>query len=271
MSLASRWFSLAAVALAVVALAGCDGTSVVAPDAGAAMADGSWASDATVILDPAPRVADAIVSAPGATGEGFGDASRATNGVRGGGPIAGGLDVYSLDFGTRTELVLAWTGSEVENGPGADIVVFENAFRVMGASSTSFMDPCVVSVSRDGETWVALPHRYLAADPSRYSHDPDHWEGFAGVTPVLLSVDTNPVDPFDPIAAGGDAFDLDVLPMDGGAAERIRSEGFVYLRITPAALETDPETGMRYPRDPISNGPDIDGVVARYLSPRDLP
>ena len=212
---------------------------------------------------PTPARLEAVVDAPGATGEGFGDPSRATNGVRGGGPTQGGFDVYSLDYASRPYLVLG-VGGIVRNGDGADLVVFENPFR-SGLGEGNFMDPIVVAVSRDGTTFVDLPHEYLAPDPSEYSIDPDHWQGFAGITPVLLHEDEHPADPFDPIAAGGDAFDLDALPLDGGEAEAIRTEGFRFVRLTSAAIEIDPNTGARYPRDPVATGADIDGVYVRWV------
>lgn len=234
---------------------------------GGSVADAGAAADAEPLrLDPSARAAGTVTRAPGATGEGFGDPTQAIDGVRGAGPSGGSLNVYSLDFGSRTELVLEWDGLEIHDGPGVDFVVFENAFRQTGAS-TNFMDPAVVWVSRDAETWVPLPHVYSAPDPTRYSGDPDHWQGFAGVHPVLLHEESNPVDPFDVVAAGGDGFDLSDLPLDEDARV-IRERGFIYLRITPAALEIDSRTTAPYPRDPISNGPDIDGVYARYTSPR---
>lgn len=214
---------------------------------------------------PAPARLDVVVDAPGATGEGFGDPARATNGVRGAGPTQGSFDVYSLDYATRPHLVLGVAGGRVvRNGEGADLVVFENAFR-SGEGEGHFMDPIVVAVSRDGTTFVDLPHQYLAPDPSEYSTDPDHWQGFAGITPVLLHEEDAPADPFDPIAAGGDAFDLDALPLDGGEAEAIRGEGFRYVRLTSAAIEIDPRTGARHPRDPVSTGADVDGVYVRWV------
>lgn len=214
---------------------------------------------------PTPAALAAIVDAPGATGEGFGDPARATNGVRGAGPNEGSFDVYSLSYTDRPYLVLGVSGGRVvRNGEGADLVVFENAFRSAGGDAY-FMDPVVVAVSRDGATWVDLPHDYLAPDPHVYSTDPDDWRGFAGITPVLLHEDESPADPFDPVAAGGDAFDLDALPLDGGEAEEIRTHGFRFVRLTSAAISIDPRTGARYPRDPVSNGADIDGVYVRWV------
>lgn len=217
------------------------------------------------VVSEAPVLADEVVEAPGATGEGFGDPTRAVNGVRGAGPSQGSFDVYSLDYDARPYLVLGFRGRVVTDGPGDDFAVFENGFRYASGRGY-FMDPVIVSVSRDGQTWVDMPHAYVAADPTRYSHAPEDWEGFAGLTPVLLHAEDNPVDPFDRVAAGGDAFDLASLPLDGGEAEAIRREGFRYVRLESAAIRVNPETGQRYPRDPTSNGADIDGVIGRWLA-----
>jgi len=215
--------------------------------------------------DVAP--ADEVVDAPGDTGVGFGDAQNAVNGVRGCGQTCGSLDVFSLGFdaGVDNYLVLRWSGRRVLNGPGVDFVVFENGF-FWGAGPERFMDHLVVYVSRDGVTWVPFPHDYTAEDETAFSWDPTRWPGFAGVSPVLLHAETNPVDPFDADQAGGDGFDLDDLPDDGGEAAAIQREGFVYLKLVSAHSEVNPDTGEPYPKEPISNGPDIDGVYGRWLA-----
>jgi len=204
-----------------------------------------------------PLWADVVVDAPGATGANFGDPTRATNGARGGGDRSGGTDVYSmgLDAGVNDTLVLSWSGGQAVDGPGADLVVFENPFDV--ASGGRFFDPLLVEVSADGDAWFAFPVDYLAADELAWSADPSAWSGFAGVSTVRLNEDTNPVDPFDAEAAGGDAFDLADV---GLSAAR-------YVRLTAAATQPNPDTDALFPRDPISNGPDIDAVYARELSP----
>lgn len=218
---------------------------------------------------PAARgesLADLVVDAPGADPtQTFGDPMRAIDGVRGGGFLAGSTDVYSLNYTDRPYLVLGWSGGRVPNGPGADLVVFENAFRTTWDPNAYFMDPLIVSVSLDGTRWVQLPHRYRAADPHAYSTAIEDWEGFAGVTPVLVNDETMPMSWFDP-RAGGDAFDLDELPLEGDAGA-IRAQGFRFVRLTSAALETDPDTGSAYPTDPVSNGADIDGIAARAVVP----
>lgn len=237
---------------AVLALVGCDGQA-------AAPMDGGALGDDAGRLEPRPAAADTVVDAPGAGDRPFGDPSLAVNGVRGGGEGAGSLDVYSIEYGGH--LVLSWGGRRVRNGPGADLVVFENPFRFGGGT---FMDPVVVEVSLDGETWVAFPHDYAAPDESMYSADAAHWVGFAGIEPVRLHAEDHPVDPFDAVAAGGDHFDLDRLPPDGEAG-RIREEGFAWLRLSPAPDHVNRDTGAPYARSPVANGPDIDGVVARYV------
>ncbi len=154
-----------------------------------------------------------------------------------------------------------WAGRPVVAGPGPDLAVFENPFEY-GAGLT-FIDAAIVELSADGEHWVAFPHDYVAADETRYSARREDWVGFAGVTPVLLNEDDDPRDPFG-LAAGGDAFDLATLP-ETPEAERIRREGARYVRIVAAASRVNPDTSAPFVRDPVSDGPDIDGVVARYL------
>lgn len=212
-------------------------------------------------LELAPAMADAVEEAPGASGMGYGDPSRAINGVRGGGAMMQSLDVYSIGIGESAWLVLGFEGRRVVDGPGDDLVVFENAFGY--GDGLTFMDPAVVEVSADGETWIAFPHDYVAEDETAYSPRREHWLGFAGLTPVFLHADDNALDPFDP-EAGGDRFDLASLP-DTPEAERIREQGAAFIRISSAASHVNPDTGAPFVQDPVGDGPDIDGVAARWL------
>ncbi|HCP45439.1 MAG TPA: hypothetical protein DIU15_05325 [Deltaproteobacteria bacterium] len=209
--------------------------------------------------------ASELVEAPGDTGVGFFKATNATNGVFGGGLAAGSQDTFSLGYieGVNNYVVIGWGDFWAVNGPGVDFVVFENAFEV--SPGVRFMDHAVIYLSLDGETWVPFPHDYTAPDETVYSMDPDHWQGFAGVEPVLLNELNNPVDPFDSLHAGGDAFDLDLLPDDGGPAQQVRELGFSYLKLVTAPTVINPDTDDFFVRDPVSNGADIDGVYARYL------
>ena len=204
--------------------------------------------------------ADEVVAAPEADPDRpFGDPERAVNGVRG--TSGGGRDVYGLSAGEA--LVLGWSGRALVDGPGADLAVFENAFAYPDGV---FMDLTVVEVSSDGARWVAFEHAYLAADPDTYLPDPTLWQGFAGRTPVILNADLNPQNPFGP-GAGGDTFDLDDLPAADAETAAIAERGVRYVRLSAATDHLDPNTDAPYPADPVSNGPDIDGVAGRYLVP----
>lgn len=208
-------------------------------------------------------LATEVVEAPGHTGEGFFDADLAVNGVHGEGQHAGSLDVYSLGLDADDVLVLGWHGDVVLDVDGPDLAVFENPFDVIGGGR--FMDPVVVEVSPDGVDWVAFPFAYGAG--SEYSDDPSDWDGFAGLTPVLLHEEDNPVDPLSE-AAGGDRFDLADLGSDDPIAARIADEGARYLRLSSAPAWTDPQTGAPHPAAVGANGADIDGVYAAAVAPR---
>ena len=217
---------------------------------------------------PQFAAADVVVEAPGADSSRFGDPSRAVNGVRGAGMGSGSFDVYSLNYTTRPYLVIGFGDYAVTDGPGADLVVFENGFLAASGRETSqyfFMDPITVEVSRDGASWRAMPFDYVNADERVYAPYPEAWEGFAGTLPSLLNQETNAVDPFGPMA-GGNAFDLADLGTSE-AAMQLRREGIRYVRLRSAATVVNPDTGEVFPRDVVSDGADIDGVIGRYLTP----
>lgn len=223
------------------------------------------AVDSSTTIEPSVRLADVVTAAPGATGSGAGDPMRAINGVRGNGTGNGSLDVYSLGYvdGTNNFITLSWSSGDLRNGPGADIAVFENPFLI---ANGAFMDLIIVEVSQDGVEFRELAHDYTAADATKYESDPALWSGFAGKTPVKLNDDTNPVDPFDPVAAGGDAFDLDDVVGTDAVAAAIRANGARYVRLVTAPSRIDPHTRALYVHDAIANGADIDGVYGRYVA-----
>ena len=67
-------------------------------------------------------LADTVVEAPGDTGDGFGDASHAIDGVHGAGAQEGNADdVFSLGYetGENDYIILSWSGRRVANGAGA--------------------------------------------------------------------------------------------------------------------------------------------------------
>jgi hypothetical protein len=205
--------------------------------------------------DGGPRLLVEVLDAPGATGVGFRDVGRAVNGVRGGGPTSGSLDVYTVGV---SGLVLGTGGIPVGDGAGADLAVYENPFRVAGGGV--FLEPAVVEVSPDCVDFVAFPHACDGGDD--VLRDPSAWRGFAGLVPVSLHAEERPLPPLSE-AAGGDRFDLaDLDPLDP-VADDIARNGFLCVRITPATAWTDPATGSPFPADPIATGPDVDGVWVR--------
>lgn len=222
------------------------------------------ACDDATDRDPGPTgLADVVLDAPGASDAPFGDPERAVNGVRGGGVSRGGTDVYSLGLdGPEATLTLGWDGAVVVDRDGVDLVVYENPFVHPGGV---FFDPVVVEVSADGSSWVAFPFAHAAPDPTAWSADPAHWPGFAGRTPVTFHEDGPPTDPLDPAASGGDGFDLaDLAGLPGG--EEVLADGVCCVRLSSATAWIDPATGAPYPKDPVGNGADIDGVYG-FVAP----
>ncbi len=121
----------------------------------------------------------------------------------GGGCCQGSLDVVSLGDGGL--IVLGFEGNAIADGPGADFVVFENAFEI-GASQALFVEPATVEVSADGITWAAFG---CAGAP---------YDGCAGVSPVHLDSEVSAI---DPTTHGGDAFDLAEVGMSEARFVRI--------------------------------------------------
>ncbi len=99
----------------------------------------------------------------------------------------GSLDVVSLGCGGS--ITLAFDPPGIIDGPGADLVVYENAFPT---GETTFAEPARVLVSSDGEDWRPFDCA-LSADAAWPPH------GCAGVTPS---------------SDGGDRFDLADVSLD---------------------------------------------------------
>jgi hypothetical protein len=125
---------------------------------------------------------------------------------------SGSLDVASL--GAAGEIVLAFGNFSIVDGPGPDLVVFENAFWPSGDASAVFAELGEVSVSEDGETWETFP---CDAEGDGEGNFP----GCAGVTPTLV-YDAEKLMPLDPAQSGGDAFDLADLGLKRARFVKIR-------------------------------------------------
>jgi hypothetical protein len=139
----------------------------------------------------------------------------------GGGSGMGSLDVLSL--GQRGEVVLELTDIGVVDGPGVDLLVFENPFG-------GFVETAFVSVSEDGQTW----HEFPCAPLDRANGYP----GCAGVKPVFSSPD-NGLSPTEPSVAGGDGFDLATLGVARARFVRIRDSGENSYGFTSGGFDLD--------------------------------
>lgn len=152
------------------------------------------------------------------------------------GPPGGTLDVASL--GCEGTIVLEFEEPGIVDGPGPDLIVFENAF------SDDFPEPGEVAISDDGVEW------------SVFACDPIGLEGCAGVHPTL-ALPGSDVDPTDPDVAGGDAFDLAAL------AEPVEQARFVRIR-DRSREHWEALGGLQYcdPGSQGSGGFDLDAIVA---------
>jgi hypothetical protein len=149
----------------------------------------------------------------------------------------GGLyDVASL--GCEGSIVLEFDAPGIVDGPGVDLIVFENPF------TTQFPEPGEVSVSDDGVNWWVFPC------------DPISLVGCAGVTSTL-AVPGADLDPTDPEQAGGDGFDLAAL-----ADPPTRVD---FVRIEDRSREHwEPQAGVLYcdPGNQGAGGFDLDAIAA---------
>ena len=172
------------IAALAVAAAGCgplpvadDGGALPGADAGL-RPDDPWA-DRVVRFEPGPGAGYGQDLFPGVV---LGPPS-------GGGETQGSLDVLSL--GKSGVIELEFTDLLAVDGPGVDLLVFENGF-------TGFLETGAVAVSDDGVTW----HDFACAAALDGGST-----GCAGVAPVFANP-TQGVSGTDPAVAGGDGFDL---------------------------------------------------------------
>lgn len=162
-------------------------------DAGPVRPDEPWA-DAVVRFAPGP-------------GAGFGQdlfPQVVLGPPSGGGASQGSLDVLSL--GQLGVIELEFSDLLAVDGPGVDLLVFENGFN-------GFFETGEVAVSEDGLDWRTFPCG-LDAGPSHC----------AGTRPV----DANPaqgISGTDPSVAGGDGFDLAEVGLTRARFVRVTDSG----------------------------------------------
>lgn len=144
-----------------------------------------------------------------------------TNGNAGGGIFnpqnatgapQGTLDVHSLGIGGWLTLGCS---VPIADGPGADLIVSENAFRLTPFGAETFAEVMFVEVSTNGVDFARFPATYYgpASQPGPFGVAAvGSYSGLAGQTPVLAT--TPGADARDVVESGGDAFDLADLAAD---------------------------------------------------------
>ena len=166
-------------------------------------------------LGPAParaqsRFATQVVAYSPGPGGGIFDPNNVLGGPQGAGFDNGSLDVTTLGVGGSLTLGFDVT---IADGPGADFTVFENGFESAGGV---FSEVAWVEVSTDGVHFARVPNRYAgpAGGLPGFVAPYGTYAGLPGGMPVLANVNSNSIDPFDPVVSGGDAIDLADLAGD---------------------------------------------------------
>jgi len=156
---------------------------------------------------------DAVVSFEPGSSAGFG--AEELPGIvlgppRGLGPLEGSTDAVAL--GNGGSITVAFRDNAACDGPGPDLLIFENAFYAGEVGGLLFAEVGIVAVSADGEQFFEFPY------------DAESFAGLAGTHTVLSNPD-NGIDPTDPALAGGDPFDLAALGLARVSFVRIRDPG----------------------------------------------
>lgn len=181
-------------------------------DAGWSLVDGGFATDAGVIR--ADRFVTKVISFTPGDCAGFGIPNMP--GVVMGPPVGGGEQQGSLDvvsLGNGGEIVVSFEPNAIVDGPGVDLLVFENAFYPGGDATHVFAEPGEVSVSDDGVTWVTFP-----CTATTYPY------GACAGWHAVYSNPMNGISPVDPAHAGGDGFDLADVGIARARFVRIRDK-----------------------------------------------
>lgn len=159
------------------------------------------------------------------------------------GPPRGTFDTVSLGCGGS--LTVGFVDPPLVDGPGDDLIVFENPF------ARSFPEPVRVEVSDDGCTWTSFPC------------NPITLEGCGGVS-VVRALPGAGLDPTDPAVAGGDAFDLSKIGISRARFVRVTSVSREYWASKGQGNQwCDPG-----PLTAGKGGSDIDAFALVHPSPR---
>lgn len=146
-------------------------------------------------------------------------------------PSADPREICSI--GLNGEIIVGFKGYEIVDGPGADFIIFENAF--VWGEGRYYREPARVEVSEDGFVWTPFPFDSLTL------------VGCAGRTPTTGN------DPFDASVSGGDAFDLSDI-----GVHNIR--WIKLVDVTKIILDNTNHPDY----DPTLTGFDLDAVVSTH-------
>ena len=201
--------------------------------------------------------ADTVISVEYGANAGYGQSAfpSIVLGVpKGSGGTQGSLDVLSLGIGGS--IILGFLDEIVVDGPGPDLIIFENPFFIGGDTNNIYVEAARVEFESDSVEFVPYPFDFIPGiEPIG---NPRKFVGFAGVYPVY-SCDGVP-DPTDPNLAGGDPFDLAVVGLQNANYVRIIDCGS-HTYDGDGDLVTDP--GDCPPHNlPPQAGFDLDAVVA---------
>jgi len=207
---------------------------------------GGDAGDAGAL--PASRFVTGVVSFSPTGCTGFG--ASAMPGIVEGPPVGGGTSHGSTDvvsLGSGGSIVVSFAPNAIVDGPGPDFIVFENPFWVGGNSGDVYAEPGEVSVSDDATTWATFPCTPTLDPGAAIGTGTAPPYGECAGWQVVYSAPGNGISPFDPAAAGGNAFDLADVGLSSAR----------YVRIVDRTHEACPEAGPA----PDTNGFDLDAVA----------
>ena len=195
-------------------------------------------------------------------GGGIFKAQNALGAPSGGGLAAGGTHVHSLGVGGSLTL-----GFDVilTDGPGADLVVFENPF-LTGPGSSVFAEVIYVEVSSDGKQFARFPSYYygLASSGGSFAvSNVNMFRGLAGVCPVLAGSARHPkADPQDVVTGGGDALDLADLKSHPLVIKGVvKLAAIRFVRLVDVVAGKDKDSRGRVIQDPAAGSADVDAVA----------
>ncbi len=247
---------------ALLGLAGPADAQVTARRAGAAAAAATATQDVN-------RFASRVVSLVPGPGAALPPANM-LGGPRGGGLGSGSLHVTTLGDGGSATLGFDAT---IVNGPGADLIVFENAF---GSAGGTFAEVLFVEVSTDGVSFARFPSSYagpVGPLPPFGASPIGTFRGLAGSVPTLANVVTSGVDPFDPAVAGGEAFDLELLRNHPAVASGLVDlDAIRFVRLVDAVAGADVDSaGTTIWDHGAGGGADVDAVAVIQHAHNQLP